>query len=85
MDPSAGITRIVRGIIAEVGELDPSLVTGSARLEDDLGFDSLRLVGLAMALEEEFTIGQVDETAVLDIVTVQDVEGLILQIAATRR
>ncbi len=80
-----GITRTVRGIVAEVGGIDPDLVTGSARLEDDLGFDSLRLVGLAMALEEEFTIEQVDETVVLDIVTVRDVERLILQIDAARR
>lgn len=74
------ITKQVRNIIAEVGEIDVNAVTGSARLTEDLSFDSLRLVELALALEAEFTIGEVEEATVLDITTVADVEALVLNL-----
>jgi len=40
---------------------------------DDLGADSLDVVELTMALEEEFDISEVDEEAVAGFVTVGDV------------
>lgn len=77
---SGAITQRVRSVIAEVGAVDAASVTGSARLTDDLSFDSLRLVELALSLESEFAIGEVEETTVLDIITVADVERLILEL-----
>jgi acyl carrier protein len=83
--PASTIARRVRDLIARVGEVEPDMVTGPARLTEDLGFDSLRLVELALALESEFAFGEVDETTVLDIVTVADIEALIRQATGTAR
>ncbi|QNP68330.1 acyl carrier protein [Streptomyces roseirectus] len=75
------ITQQVRAIVTEVGRTDPGTVTGTARLTDDLGFDSLQLIQLAVALEERFAIDEVEETAMFDIVTVGDVEELVGKLA----
>ncbi|WP_460060586.1 acyl carrier protein [Streptomyces sp. YKOK-I1] len=75
------IAERVHAIIAEVGRTDPGTVTRTLRLTDDLGFDSLQLIQLAVALEERFGISEVEETAMLDIVTVGDVEELIAKLA----
>ncbi|WP_424217320.1 acyl carrier protein (plasmid) [Streptomyces sp. BI20] len=85
MSPQDTITHEVRAIVARIGELDPSEVTGEARLADDLAFDSLQLIELAATIEERFAIGRVDETAVLDIVTVHDVESLVARLAEAAR
>lgn len=83
--PAGIIGHRVRDVIAAVGEVEPASVTGSSRLAEDLGFDSLRLVELALALESEFGLDEVDETTVLDIATVADVEALILQVTGAAR
>jgi acyl carrier protein len=79
------IAEQVRGIVAEVGRTDPGAMTGAARLTDDLAFDSLQLIQLAVALEERFGIGEVEELAMLDIVTVGDVEELVGRLAGDGR
>jgi acyl carrier protein len=78
MSPADSVAQRVRGIVAEVSRADPLVVTGPARLAEDLGFDSLRLIELAVALEAEFLLGEVDEATMLDIVTVGDVEQAVL-------
>ena len=53
----------VRDIIVEQLGVDADEVNGSASFTDDLGADSLDIVELVMAFEEEFGIEIPDEAA----------------------
>ncbi|MBN2003348.1 MAG: acyl carrier protein [Anaerolineae bacterium] len=44
----------IKGIIVDILAVDESLVTPTAKFREDLGADSLDLVELIMAFEEEF-------------------------------
>ncbi len=61
----------VQGIIVEQLGVEASEVTSEASFTDDLGADSLDIVELVMALEEEFGIEIPDEDSE-KIGTVQD-------------
>ncbi len=61
----------VKSLIAEELAVDPSEVTAEASFIDDLGADSLDVVELVMAMEEEFDMEIPDEDAE-KIETVQD-------------
>jgi acyl carrier protein len=72
----AAVFERVRKIIVEQLGVDPEEVVPSASFVDDLNADSLDLVELIMAMEEEFSDGETtieisDEDAE-KIVTVQD-------------
>lgn len=58
-------------IIAEQLSVDKEKVVGAASFVDDLGADSLDLVELIMAMEEDFDTEIADEVAE-KIITVQD-------------
>ena len=67
----------VRNIIAEqLGVEDASKITDETTLIDDLGADSLDVVELIIALEEEFGMEKPEEEAE-KIVTVGDVVAFI--------
>jgi acyl carrier protein len=53
----------VKEIIAKELEVDIKQVSGEAKFIEDLGADSLDIVELVMALEEEFGIDIPDEDA----------------------
>jgi len=53
----------VKAIIVERLEVEPTAVTPEATFMEDLGADSLDVVELIMALEEEFNIEVPDEDA----------------------
>jgi len=53
----------VKEIIAKELEVDVKQLTGEAKFVEDLGADSLDIVELVMALEEEFGIDIADEDA----------------------
>jgi acyl carrier protein len=53
----------VKEIIAKELEVDPKAITGEAKFVEDLGADSLDIVELVMALEEEFGLEIPDEDA----------------------
>jgi len=53
----------VKEIIAKELEVDVKQITSEARFIEDLGADSLDIVELVMALEEEFDINIPDEDA----------------------
>lgn len=55
------IFELIRGRLAELIECDPSDIALETRLEEDLEADSLDLVELAMALEEELSLEIPDE------------------------
>jgi len=60
----------------EVLQVDPAKVTPEARFADDLDADSLDLVELVMALEEQFGIN-VDESELEGVETVQQAFDLV--------
>src|SRR5256885_8366732 len=72
-----GTSERTRRIVVEMAPRAPAAVEPSARLSEDLGYDSLALIELALALESEFGLGRVSDEEALDVTTVGDVEDLI--------
>ena len=66
----------VKGIIVEQLGVSDSAVTMEASFIDDLGADSLDIVELIMALEEEFDI-EIPDADAEKVVTVNDVVDYI--------
>jgi len=80
---SADTLEKVKKIVSEQLEVDAEQVTPEARFADDLNADSLDVVELVMALEDEFDIEIPDEEAE-KILTVQDAVNYIdSQVAAS--
>jgi len=71
-------TNIVLDILVEQLGVERSQLTPEARLEEDLGADSLELVEIAMALDEQFQISLPDE-AVGRISTVGDIFDVLCE------
>ena len=59
-------------IIAEQFAVDAEEITAETNFEDDLGADSVDLVDLSMALEEEFGMEEMEAEEIESIVTVGD-------------
>ena len=66
----------IKNIIIEQLQVSEATVTEEASFIDDLGADSLDLVELIMALEEEFGI-EIPDTDAEKVVTVGDVVSYI--------
>ncbi len=62
----------LRSLIADQLGVDRSNITMDTNFEEDLGVDSLDIVELSMALEEEFDIGEMSEEDLATIKTVGD-------------
>ena len=62
----------LRGIIAEQLGVESGSISMDTNFEEDLGVDSLDIVELSMALEEEFDIGEMTEEDLAAIKTVGD-------------
>ena len=60
----------------EVLQVEPSKIVPDARFAEDLDADSLDLVELVMALEEQFGIS-VDESELEGVVTINQAFGLV--------
>lgn len=59
-------------LIADQLGVDGNSITMGTNFEEDLGVDSLDIVELSMALEEEFDIGEMSEEDLATIKTVGD-------------
>lgn len=59
-------------IIAEQFSVDANTITMDTTFEEDLGADSLDIVELSMALEEEFDVEEMEEDELSAITTVGD-------------
>jgi acyl carrier protein len=67
---------LIRGCLGDILEIDPQTITESASFGDDLGADSLALIELVEALEEELgerSVGfRIDDEDLEDLKTVRD-------------
>ena len=63
-------------ILAETFDLSPDVVTPDARLEADLGINSLELAELALRCDEEFEV-EIDDEDIHRLITVGDVANYI--------
>ncbi len=68
----------IRSIIASELMIEESEITLSSNIKDDLGADSLSLVDLVMALEDEYGLEIPDES----LETVRTVEDVVKYIEA---
>ena len=62
----------LKAIIAQQFGVDEDSITREMSFEDDLGADSVDIVELSMALEEEFDVEEMGEEDVVNIHTVGD-------------
>ena len=76
------VLELVRTSLADILEIDPTTITESASFGDDLGADSLALIELVEALEEELgerTVGfHIDDEDLEDLRTVRDAVDYVL-------
>jgi acyl carrier protein len=70
------VFEMIRGCLADILEVSPDTITEGASFGDDLGADSLALIELVEALEEELserTVGfRIDDEDLEDLKTVRD-------------
>ena len=69
---SEEIFKTMQDLIAEQFGVDADDVTMNSSFEDDLSADSVDLVELVMAMEEEFEIDEIPEEDLLTLKTVGD-------------
>lgn len=62
----------MKDLVAEQFAMEPEEVTMETSFEEDLGADSVDLVELVMAMEEEFEIGETQEEDLSGLKTVGD-------------
>ena len=55
------IFKTMQDLIAEQFAIDADEISMDSSFVDDLGADSVDLVELVMAMEEEFNVGEIDE------------------------
>ena len=66
----------VKGLFVEDLGIDESKVTMDAKLEEDLDIDSLGIVEVVMAFEDEFDI-EIDDEELADVSTVGQAVNLL--------
>ena len=66
------IFKTMQDLIAEQFAIDADEISMDSSFVDDLGADSVALVELVMAMEEEFDIGEIDEEDLAGLKTVGD-------------
>lgn len=74
----------VRRIIGEMCPLGPRDTGPDDRIMEDLGYDSMAVVELALVLEAEFELEPIDEEQAIDLVTVRDVADLVEHMVSAR-
>ena len=66
------IFKTMQDLIAEQFALEPDEISMESSFAEDLGADSVDLVELVMAMEEEFDVGEIDEEDLTGLKTVGD-------------
>ena len=71
------IFQTMRDLVAEQFAMEPAEVSMETAFEEDLGADSVDLVELVMAMEEEFEVGEIQEEELGSLKTVGDAVNYI--------
>ena len=71
------IFQTMKDLVAEQFALEPEEITMDTAFEEDLGADSVDLVELVMAMEEEFEVGETQEEDLSTLKTVGDAVNYI--------
>ena len=71
------IFQTMRELVAEQFAVEPAEVSMETAFEEDLGADSVDLVELVMAMEEEFEVGEIQEEDLGGLKTVGDAVNYI--------
>lgn len=78
-----GVLEIVKASLADILEIDPAGIAEGQSFVDDLGADSLALIELVEALEEEFgerSIGfRIEDEDLVDLKTVRDAVDYVFE------
>lgn len=72
------VIELINRSIVEEFELDPGVLKPDARLVEDLGFDSLDFVDVAVVLQQSFGVTLRDEPRVREIRTLGDLHRLVI-------
>ncbi len=76
------VFEMIRGCLADILEVEPDTISEGASFGDDLGADSLALIELVEALEEELserTVGfRIDDEDLEDLKTVRDAVDYVM-------
>jgi acyl carrier protein len=73
------VIELINRSIVEEFELDLNLLKPEARLVEDLGFDSLDFVDVAVVLQQSFGVTLRDEPRVREIRTLGDLHRLVIE------
>lgn len=77
------ILATVQRNLAEILEIDPSTITDDSKFVDDLGADSIALIELVDALEQEFAASlpnfAFDDDDLADLLTVRDAVDYVVR------
>ena len=65
------------GLISEQFGVEADTITVDTTFEDDLGADSLDIVELSMALEEQFDVGEMEDSEAAKLHTVGDLVRMV--------
>lgn len=79
------IRATVGQIIEKMGRAGPGSVSDETRLAEDLGFDSLRLIELAIVIEKAFGLPPLGLESACAVRTVRDVTDLVLGLVTEER
>ena len=82
MSDSQIILERVSQIVGQMCPLGRRTVVETDRITEDLGYDSVNIVELALVLEAEFDLQPIDEQDAIDLVTVGDVAELVACMAS---
>lgn len=76
---SEAVREAVHSILRHMSYDDLGELSDEARIATDLGFDSLRLLELAIVIEERFELSAVDVDEALNVSTVRDLVDLVAE------
>ncbi|MGV9673327.1 MULTISPECIES: acyl carrier protein [unclassified Gordonia (in: high G+C Gram-positive bacteria)] len=75
---TAGVREVIAAMIPpSVSNVGAEDLTGTARLREDLGFESIRLIELTMVLERRFALTAIPPEHLAGVRTVDDVIAVI--------
>lgn len=84
MDEQA-VRKDVRRLIEQLAPVRDVEISPSSELGVDLGYESLRLMELATALEDHFELREITEDDAAEADTVGEVEDLVVRLVSEQR